>query len=119
MERYSAAGSAEYVGGMLSYSERAFESLARASLRRVPGILPAGRGGTRHSGGDVTEWGNLYVHCSGLSERTVAFEVEIAVDGQGRIVEAAERARRKLAQDVYRFTGKRCIVDIRVVDVLA
>ncbi|MCX7805232.1 MAG: hypothetical protein N3A38_08595 [Planctomycetota bacterium] len=113
------AGEAGPVGGTLGYSERAFESLARASLRRVPGISPARRGGGLGYGDASRRWENVYVHCSGLSERTVAFEVEIAVDGRERIVEVAERVRRKLALDVYRSTGKRCIVDIRVVDVWA
>ena len=119
LESFADTGERERVAGTLSYSERAFESLARESLRRVPGVLPAGTSGPRRGdGGGWERKERLYVHCCGLSELTVAFEAGIAVDGREQITEVAERARRMLAADVYSFTGKRCIVDIRVVDIV-
>jgi len=123
LEGFPEAGARAPVAGTLSYSERAFESLAREALKGARGVLPARRrhgwgGGAGPREAEFRDRGErLYVHCSGHSERTVAFEVGMAVDGHEQITQVADRARRRLAQEVYRLTGKRCVVDIRVLDV--
>lgn len=121
LDSFPAAKAGAGVAGTLSYSERAIESLARLALIGVPGVSPARgrfRRGDRERVDERLKEGAdpFYVHVSGLSGRTVAFEIEIAVDGHEQITQVADRARRRLAKEVHRLTGKRCVIDVRVVD---